>query len=78
VRRDGAGFKDVSINGRNELFLPGGLDTPNQLEFAWQIKVYVKSNLGPTGSIRSAIAARDLPVVQISGLAECWWRTPVW
>jgi hypothetical protein len=54
------GSKDVSSGVRNDLFLRGGLDTPNQLEFAAQIKVYVKSNLGPAGSMRKAIAASDL------------------
>jgi hypothetical protein len=56
----------------NELFLQEGLDTPNQLEFARQIKIYVKSNFTPAGSMRSAIAAPDSPVAQISGLAERW------
>jgi hypothetical protein len=32
-RRDGVGFKGVSINWRNELFFQRGLDDPNQLEF---------------------------------------------
>ena len=35
--RDGVGFTDVLIGARNELFLRGGLDDPNQLEFARQI-----------------------------------------
>jgi hypothetical protein len=76
VRRDGAGFTNVLIGVRNELFLREGLDTPNQIEFAEQIKFYVKSNLGPADSTRSAIAARDLPVRQISGLAERWSQLP--
>jgi hypothetical protein len=59
VRRDGAGFTNVLIGLRNELFLHEGLDTPNQLEFAEQIKVCVKSNSGPTGGMRMAIAAPD-------------------
>jgi hypothetical protein len=66
------GFRDVSIGRRNELFLLEGLDTPNQLEFVRQIKVYVKSNSRPAGGTREAIAAPDLPVVgQISGGAAC-------
>jgi hypothetical protein len=65
--RDGAGFTDVLIGPRNELFLRGGLDDPNQLEFARQILVYVKSNFTPAGGMCTAIAARDLPVGQISG-----------
>jgi hypothetical protein len=55
------GFKDVSIRLRNELFLQEGLDDPNQLEFARQISIYVKSNFRPAGSMRAAIAAPDLP-----------------
>jgi hypothetical protein len=47
---------------RNDLFLRGGLDTPNQIEFAEQIKFCVKSHFGLACSMRSAIAAPDLPV----------------
>jgi hypothetical protein len=53
------------IGLRNELFLREGLDHPNQLEFVRQISVYAKSNLGPAGSRRLAIAARNLPDGQI-------------
>jgi hypothetical protein len=60
------GFKGVFIGRRNELFLREGLDTPNQFEFVRKISVYVKSNSGPAGSMRKAIAARDLPVGQIN------------
>ncbi len=56
------GSKEVSIGVRNKLFLQEGLDTPNQLEFAEQINIYVKSNSRPAGSTSIAIAARDLPV----------------
>jgi hypothetical protein len=65
--RDGAGFTDVLIGLRNELFLRRGLDHPNQLECAEQIKFCVKSNSGLAGSMCIAIAARDLPVGKISG-----------
>ncbi len=43
-----------------------GLDDPNQFEFVWQIKFCVKSNFRRAGSRCIAIAARDLPVGQIS------------
>ena len=53
------GFTDVSINAKNEIFFRRGLDDPNQLEFAREISVYVKSNFWPGGWMRAAIAARD-------------------
>jgi len=49
------------IGLKNELFLRGGLDTPNQLEFAEQIKFYVQSNSKLACSMRKAIATPDLP-----------------
>jgi hypothetical protein len=55
------GFTGVSIGAKNEIFFQERLDTPNQFEFALQIKVYVKSNSGPAGSKHAAIAARDCP-----------------
>jgi hypothetical protein len=54
------------IVGRNDLFLREGLDTPNQVEFAEQIKFFVKSNFVLPDSMRSAIAALDFTVEQIS------------
>jgi hypothetical protein len=36
------GFTGVSIGAKNEIFFQEGLDTPNQFEFARQIKVCVK------------------------------------
>jgi hypothetical protein len=66
------------IGLRNEIFFRRGLDTPNQFEFAEQIKVYVKSNFGHARSMRTAIAAHDLPVGQISGAVACYcWRMTV-
>jgi hypothetical protein len=56
---------------KNDLFLREGLDTPNQLEFARQIKVYVKSNFRRRGGMRTAIAVGNLPVRQISAVARC-------
>jgi hypothetical protein len=53
-------FTGVLIGAKNELFFRRGLDTPNQLEFVQKIKVYVKSNFMPAGSMRTAIAAPDL------------------
>jgi hypothetical protein len=64
--RDGVGFTDVVIGPGNELFFQGGLDDPNQLEFAEQIKFCVKSNFTPAGGMCMAIAAHDLPVGQIT------------
>ena len=69
-------FTGVLIGAKNEIFLQEGLDTPNQFEFVQKIKVYVKSNFMPAGSMRTAIAAPDLPVGQINGRAtrfvEAW------
>jgi|ERR1700722_3892522 hypothetical protein len=50
--------------GEAEYFFRRGLDDPNQVEFARQIEVYVRSNFEPAGSLRTAIAAADLPVGQ--------------
>jgi hypothetical protein len=63
------GFKGASINRRNELFFPRGLDDPNQFEFARQIEFYVTVNFGACGPDAGAIAAPDLAVGQISGPA---------
>jgi hypothetical protein len=68
VRRDGAGFTDVVRGVRNDLFLRGGLDTPNQTDFAEQIKFCVKSNSWPANSMGLAFAARDCPSPQINVL----------
>jgi hypothetical protein len=65
VGRDGVSFTDVFVSAKNELFFRTGLDTPNQLEFAEQIKVCVKSNSKPAGSKHPAIAASVCPSGQI-------------
>jgi hypothetical protein len=54
-------FTDVLIGVKNEIFFRRDLDTPNQLEFARQIKIYVKSNSRPASSKHAAIAAPDCP-----------------
>jgi hypothetical protein len=53
------GFTGVSISMKNELFLQGGLDDPNQLEFVQKIRFCVKSNSRPMGRSRGACDARD-------------------
>ncbi|WP_213738270.1 hypothetical protein [Bradyrhizobium sp. dw_411] len=68
--RDGAGFTDVLIGLKNDLFFREGLDDPNQVEFVWQIKFCVKSNFRPAGSIRLAIAAPDLQAPHIPDVLQ--------